>query len=100
VTMALFRESSPKKSLIVPTNTRVSYQFLMISWMLEVKNALKQVVIHPWWTKYVRSLFNRQNGLHAHALACTLVRAIVILGNFWHCCQNYMHMVKDLLKAL
>jgi hypothetical protein len=27
--------------------------------MLEVKNALEQVVIHPRWTEYVQSLFNR-----------------------------------------
>jgi hypothetical protein len=67
--------------------------------MLEVKNALEQVVIHPWWTKYMQSLFNRQNGNRTHALA-SLVRATVLEGNFWHRCQNYVHMVEDILKAL
>jgi hypothetical protein len=99
VTMALFREHSPRKSLIVPAETRFACQFLMISRMLEVKNALEQVVIHPRWTEYVRSLFNRQNGHHAHALA-SLVRATILEGNFWHQCQNYVHMVEDVLKAL
>jgi hypothetical protein len=67
--------------------------------MLEVKNALEQVVIHPRWIEYVGSLFNRQNGHHAHALA-SLVRATILKGNFWHRCQNYVHMVEDVLKAL
>jgi hypothetical protein len=41
VTMALFREHSLWKSLIVPAETRFACQFLMISRMLEVKNALE-----------------------------------------------------------
>jgi hypothetical protein len=36
--------------------------------MIDVKNALEKVVIYLWWTKYVQSLFNRQNGQHVHAL--------------------------------
>jgi hypothetical protein len=99
VTMALFWEHSPRKSLIVSAESRFACQFLMISRMLEVKNALEQVVIHPRWTEYVRSLFNRQNGHHAHALA-SLVRATILEGNFWHRCQNYVHMVEDVLKTL
>jgi hypothetical protein len=67
--------------------------------MLEVRNALEQEVIHLRWTEYVQSLFNRRNGHRAHALT-TLVRAIVLERNFWHCCQNYMYMVEDILKVL
>ena len=67
--------------------------------MLEVKYALEQVVIHPRWTKYVQSLFNKQNRQRTHVLAF-LVRAIVCERNFWHRCQNYEHMVEDVLKAL
>jgi hypothetical protein len=37
--------------------------------MLEVKDALERVVIDPRWNEYVRTLFNRQNGHRAHALA-------------------------------
>jgi hypothetical protein len=47
----------------------------------------------------VESLFKRQNGHHANALA-SLVKATVLKQNFWHRCQNYVHMVKDILKAL
>jgi hypothetical protein len=47
----------------------------------------------------VQSLFNRQNGNRAHSLA-SLMRATVLEGNFWHRCQNYVHMVEDVLKAL
>jgi hypothetical protein len=41
VTMALFRKHSLQKSLIVPADIRFACQFLMISRMLEVKNALE-----------------------------------------------------------
>jgi hypothetical protein len=41
VTMALFREHYPRKSLVVPAETQFSRQFFMISRMLEVKNALE-----------------------------------------------------------
>jgi hypothetical protein len=64
-----------------------------------VKNALEQVVIHPRWTEYVESLYNRQNGHRAHALA-SLLRATVLEQNFWHRCQKYVHIVEDVLKAL
>jgi hypothetical protein len=47
----------------------------------------------------MQSLFSRQNGDHAHVLAA-LVRATILDGNFWHRCQNYVHMVEDVLKAL
>jgi hypothetical protein len=59
----------------------IACQFLIISRMLEVKNALEQVVIHPQWTEYVETLFNRQNGNCAHALV-SLVRATVLERNF------------------
>jgi hypothetical protein len=41
LTMALFGENSPRKSLIVLVDIRFACQFLMISQMIEVKNALK-----------------------------------------------------------
>jgi hypothetical protein len=40
----------------------------------------------------VQSLFNRQNE--------NRVRATILSQNFWHRCQNYVHMVEDVLKAL
>jgi hypothetical protein len=81
VTMALFWKNSPRKSLIEVADTRFACQFLMISRMLEVKNTLDQVLIHPWWIEYLKSLFNRQNGHHVHALVA-LVRATVLKGKF------------------
>jgi hypothetical protein len=47
----------------------------------------------------VQSLFNRQNGHRTHALVA-LVKATVLKRNFQHRCQNYVHMVEDVLKAL
>ena len=99
MTLALFRKHSPRKSLVVPMETRFTCQFLIISRMVEVKYALEQVVIHPWWAEYVQSLFNRQNGNHAHALV-GVVRETVLDGDFWHRCQNYVHMIEEVIKAL
>jgi hypothetical protein len=81
MTIALFQENSLRKSLIVLADTRFTCQFLIISRMLEMKNALEQVVIHPRWTEYMQNLFNKQNGHHAHALA-SLVRATILEGSF------------------
>ena len=50
-------------------------------------------------TVYVATLFNRQNGVQAHALA-TQVRSHVLDENFWRRCQNYTYMVEDVMKAL
>ena len=45
------------------------------------------------------ALFHRQNGHHVHALV-SLVRATLLEGNLWHHCQDYVHMVEDVWKAL
>lgn len=99
VTMALFREHSSNKSLVVPAETRFACNFLMISRMLEVRNALEAVVNDARWTEYTNTLFNRQNGHRSLALAA-LVKNTILEGIFWHRCRNYKHMVEDVLIAL
>ena len=47
VTMALFRQFSPKLSLRIPAETRIACDYLMIHRLLEVKRALEQVVMAP-----------------------------------------------------
>ena len=89
VTLALFREFSQKKMLLMPANTRFACNFIMIMRMVEVREALENVA----------TLFNRQNGVQAHALA-TQVRSHVLDENFWRRCQNYTYMVEDVMKAL
>ncbi len=98
-TMALFREYSKDKMLLVPAETRFACNFLMICRMLEVREALRNVVVHEQFMEYVGTLFNRQNGRRIHALAGA-VRTTVLNNDFWHRCQNYTHMVDDVLKAL
>ena len=67
--------------------------------MAEVREALENVVMHHKFVEYVATLFNRQNGIQAHALA-TQVRSHVLDENFWRRCQNYTYMVEDVMKAL
>ena len=71
----------------------------MIMQMIEIKEALKNVVMHHKFTKYLATFFNRQNGLHSHALA-NQVRSFIMDVNFWQCCWNYTYMVEDIMKVL
>ena len=82
VTLALFREFSHNKMLLMPANTRFACNFIMIMRMVEVREALENVVMHRKFVEYVATLFNRQNGVQAHALA-TQVRSHVLDENFW-----------------
>jgi hypothetical protein len=57
------------------------------------------MVIDPRWNEYVKTLFNWQNGHHAHTLART-IRATIRDDGFWQQCENFEHMVKPVIKAL
>ena len=69
VTLALFREFSQNKMLLMPANTQFACNFIMIMRMVEVWEALENVVMHRKFIEYVATLFNCQNGVQAHALA-------------------------------
>ena len=99
VPMALFRQFSPNLSLLLPAETRFACQFLMIRRLLKVKAALVQVVVHQKWEEYVNTLFNRQNGTRAHALA-SLVRQTILDETFWGRCENFVHLVEPALVTL
>ena len=71
----------------------------MIMRMVEVREALENVVMHRKLVEYVSKLFNRQNGVQAHALAMQ-VRSHVLEENFCRRCRNYMYMVEDVMKAI
>jgi hypothetical protein len=95
----LYHHYSLRLSLKVPSETRFACNFLMITRMLEVRDALERMVIDPRWNEYVSTLFNRQNGHRAHALA-RAVRATIRNDGFWQQCENFEHMVKSVIKAL
>jgi hypothetical protein len=71
----------------------------MIAHMLEVKDSLERMVIDPRWNEYVSTLFNQQNGHHAHTLA-RAVRATICDDGFWQQCKKIEHMVKLVIKGL
>ena len=99
VTLALFREFSQNKMLLMLANTRFACNFIMIMRMVEVREALENVVMHRKFVEYVASLFNHLNGVQAHALA-TQMRSHILDENFWRRCRNYTYMVEDVMKAL
>ncbi|KAG0574076.1 hypothetical protein KC19_VG232100 [Ceratodon purpureus] len=77
VTMTLFRQFSPKLSLLLPAETRFGCQYLMI------------VVANPKWDEYVGTLFNWSNGYRAHALACqTFDGQTPAMGRAWLAMNN------------
>ena len=65
----------------MPTNTRLACNFIMTMQMIEVREALENVVMHRKFTEYVATLFNCQNGVQAHALA-TRVKSLILNENF------------------
>ena len=67
--------------------------------MLEVKDSLERMVIDPRWNEYVSTLFNQQNGHHAHALA-RVVKATICYDGFWQQYKKIEHNVKPVIKAL
>jgi hypothetical protein len=98
-TVALYRHYSLMLSLKVPSETRFTCNFLMIAHMLQVKDVLERMDIDPRWNEYVSTLFNRQNGHYAYALAGAM-RATIHDDGFWQQCENFEHMVELVLKAL
>ena len=99
VTLAFFRDFSQNKLLLMLANTRFACNFIMIMQMIEVREALENVVMHHKFTKYVATLFNRQNDVQTHALA-TRVKSHILDENLWRRCQNYAYIVEDIMKAL
>ena len=67
--------------------------------MIEIREALENVVMHCKFIEYVAILFNRQNGVQAHVLA-TQVNFHILDENFWQRYQNYAYMVEVIIKAL
>ena len=62
-------------------NTRFACNFIMIMQMIEVKEALENVIMHRKFTKYVATLFNHQNDVQVHALAIR-VKSLILDENF------------------
>jgi hypothetical protein len=92
--MALYHHYSSTLSLKVPLKTRFTCNFFMIACMLEVKDALKWMVIDSRWNEYVSIFFNRQNSHRAYALADMDVGPYNIFDfqGLWHLPKNYcMH---------
>jgi hypothetical protein len=67
--MALCCHYSLTLSLKVPLETRFACNFFMIASMLQIKDALEQIVIDSRWNEHMSTLFNQQNGHCAYALA-------------------------------
>ena len=99
VTTALYCYNSLVMSWKVLLETTFACNFLMISCMLEFKDALEKMIIILRWNEYVSTLFNQQNSHHVHALAGK-VRGTIYDNGFWQQCENFEYMLEPVLKAL
>jgi hypothetical protein len=81
-------------SLLSPCTTRFATNFLMVARVLDVKEALKQIVTNIKWNTYIRTLSNTQRK-PVQTQARELRR--LILGDdseFWQSCANYCTIMK------
>jgi hypothetical protein len=81
-------------SLLSPCATRFATNFLMVARILDVKEALKQIVTNIEWNTYVKTLSNTQRK-PVQTQARELRR--LILGDdseFWQSCANYCTIMK------
>ena len=99
VTLALFRKYSPTKALRLPNKTRFAVNFLMVSRVVECKQALVRVIMDETFTPFEESLFQRQNGILLRERA-RKAREDIHLESFWIECDNFIHMVEPVLDAL
>jgi hypothetical protein len=104
VLLALFRKHvaihAKGLSLLSPGTTRFVTNFLMVARVLNVKEALKQIVTDVEWDMYVRTLSDMQRK-PIRTQARELRR--LILGHdseFWQSCTNYCIVIKAAVAAL
>jgi hypothetical protein len=87
-------------SLVSPGATRFATNFFMVARVLDVKEALKQIVTDVEWDTYVRTLSDTQRK-PVRTQAWELRR--LILGDdseFWQSCTNYCIVMKAAVVAL
>ena len=80
----------------MPANTPFACNFIMIMQMIEVREALENVVMHRKFTDHVATIFNRQNSIPL----VMQMKSHILDENFWQRCQNYTYMMEDVMKAL
>jgi hypothetical protein len=102
VPLALFRKHAAIHaqglSLLSPGATRFATNFLMVTRILNMKEALKQTVTDVEWNTYIRTLSDTQRK-PARAQAQEVRR--LILGDdseFWQSCANYCTVMKAAVK--
>jgi hypothetical protein len=103
VPLALFRKHAAIHakglSLLSPGAIRFATNFLMVSKVFDVKEALKQTVTDVEWDTYVRTLSNTQRK-PIWTQPRKLRRLIGDDSKFWQSCANYCTVMKAAVVAL
>ena len=64
VSQAIFRRLSPNLSINVPTETYFATNFIMIDCLVQVRNALKRMVVDNNWFTFMGDLRRRSHCLY------------------------------------
>jgi hypothetical protein len=97
VSQAIFRRMSPNLTLRLPVETRFATNFIMIDRLLQVRNALKRMVLDEDWPTLLRDLRRRSATAYMKGFA---VRRFIRSNGFWNTCENFLYMVIPVVKVL
>ena len=94
---AIFRRLSLDLSIKVPTKTPFATNFIMIDRFIQVRNALKRMVIDDDWFIFMDDLKRKS---HTFYMKCFAIRWFVRFDGFWNMCENFLYMVILVVNAL
>ena len=94
---AIFQRLSPNLSIRLPVETHFATNFIMIDRLLQVRNALKRMIIDDEWATFMSDL--RRSSPIAYVKAASM-RWFISLDGFWDTCENFLYMVIPVVKAL
>ena len=86
---AIFRRLSPNLSIRVLVETHFATNFIMIERLIQVRNALKRMVVDV--DCYI--LLGDMRRRSATYMKCFAVRRFIRSDGFWNTCKNFLYMV-------
>ena len=94
---AIFRRLSPNLSIRLSVETRFATNFIMIKHLIQMRNALKRMVVDADWYTLLGNMRRRSATAY---MKCFAVRRFIRSNGFWNTCKNFLYMVIPVVKAL
>ena len=74
--------------------------FLMIDWLIKVKRAMRQAIIHLDWTAYVNRLIWEIGDRMRSAIKACQIKAYMNIDKIWVSCNIYWDMFDEVMKIV